>query len=807
MDTHGHSTPEGSSTKNDRPPLRLQGATILAGCLSWAAISLGFFGLQTLMTERPEFVGQPMRGAKVEMVQESPRIVARKVTDDVSVIKPLPPESSEVSFEMAGRRDYRGLRTIMDMSGEFHARYGLSNALEEPVFVLFKCPHPGAGSKTEGPLLAGELRLQASSAGTQESVKDAWLWSGMLAGHATNSIEISYQVASLKGAAYRVGVEGGNPVKQLRVTFHRRDLASMNFESGDGAKVPAPDTVVWERHDFLAPDFFSGSIVESRNLFTSLHQLAEIGPVICLLFLLAVLAVILARQSLSVVQLLTLAAGYALYFPLIVYLSARFSFAVALVIAVLVPGVLLVNYARWLLGARLGLIGGPVFLALYWVFPTLAAFAGWNRGLVLLCLGIVTLAVLINLQNQALRRKVTAAALLILFAWPAAARSGELQVVLPADLAGRLVEVRQEKPPAVVSFAPVEYQVRQETNFFRVEARVSFQVLRPGDSTVPLFGGPVLLAQAGIESGVTNLGGIVTVSNRLVLFASQAGTGTMRLTYRVPVENRDGKQRATVPLLSGLAGNVRLLSARNDLETLTSSLWGKSADGRETTYDIGVAGEDALVLEWRSQGGAAPGGTSRPAEGGGEFYGIGLTRAQNLTVVNSDGSCTHFAEFELPAFQAEEFRMKLPAGARLISVSVNGNEISAPPVDDQTCRIRLPGREAQRTMHRLSFRLAYPALRLGFMGTAELTLPEVFQTTGTMEWVVALPDGFQSQVNSSGLDVQKTPPDLENFGDYGRILKSHVTTYLAKDLAPPGVVGLSLKYWQIVPGLHDARGE
>lgn len=804
MSTQDNPTNDGRIHPSQRPPA----ATILAGVLSWAAISLGFLGLKMLMQERPEFVGQPIRSAKVEMIQESPRIVARKMSDDVSVIKPLPPELSEIRFDMTGRRDYRGLRTIMDMSGEFRARYVLSNALEEPVFVLFKCPHPRTGSQADGTLLAGGLRLQASVNGAHENARDAWFWSGTLEARSAANIEISYQVASLNAVAYRVSEQNGNPVKQLRVTFHRRDLDSMRFESGDGTKASVDETVVWERRDFLAPDFFSGSIVESRSLFVSLLQLSEIGPVICLLFLLAVSAAIFARQSLTVVQMLTLAAGYALYFPLIVYLSARFSFVVALIIAVAVPGALLVNYARWLLGSPLGLLGGPVFLALYWVFPTLAAFAGWNRGLVLLCLGVVTLGVLINLQNQALRRQAAVvAALLVLLAWPCGARAGEMQVVLPAELAGKLVEVRREAPTAVVSFEPVEYQVRHETNHLRVVARVPIQVLRPGDTSIPLFGVPVHLLEARVESAVTNLAGTVTISNRLALFVQHAGAGTMQISYRVPIENREGKRRALIPLLAGLAGNARLESVRSDLEILTASLWSRTTVGKQTTYDIGVAGEETLAVEWREQSGDAFTGAGKPGESTKEFYGIGLTRAQNLTVINSDGSCTHFAEFELPAFQAEEFRMKLPAKARLISVSVNGNEISSPPVEEQLCRIRLPGREARQTAHRLSFRLAYPTLRLGFMGTVELMLPEVFQTTGTLEWVVALPSGFQTQVISSGLEAQKTSPDLNRFGDYGRILKSHAHTCLAKDLAPPGVVGLSLKYRQIVPGLYEAKTE
>jgi len=201
-------------------------------------------------------------------------------------------------------------------------------------------------------------------------------------------------------------------------------------------------------------------------------------------------------------------------------------------------------------------------------------------------------------------------------------------------------------------------------------------------------------------------------------------------------------------------------------------------------------------VEWRDQAGPAPG-----PEAGKEFYGIGITRAQHLTVIASDGSCTHFAELELPAFQPDELRLRLPPKARLISVSIDGVEAAAPALEDQLCRLRLPAHVAGQAAHRLSFRLAYPPVALGFIGTLEVPLPEVFQTVGTLEWVVALPDGFDTQVISSGLTVQKTPPDLARFGDYGRILKTHPQTSLAKDLAPPGPVSLHLRYRQAVPAL------
>ena len=766
-----------------------------AGLVSWIVIAVGFLGLYLLMQERPEFVGQPMRSAKTELVQSSPIVVLRKVSDDIAVIKHAQPDSSEIAFDMRGRRDYRGLRTTIDMSGDFHARHVVTNPFDEPTHVLFICPHPRANGDPRQSLLAGGLKLVASAPGVQENTSEAWLWSGTLAARGSVTIEVSYQASSLIGVTYRMGGAGTEPVQHLRVTFNRHDLTTIRFESGDGA-IPSPaENVVWERRDFLAPDSFSASLLEGRNLHGSLLQLLEIGPVICLLFLLAVSAVILARQPFTPLQLLTVSAGYALYFPLIVYLSARFSFAVALVLAVVVPGSLLVNYARLLLGARLGFFGGIVFLLLYQVFPTLAAFAGWNRGMVLLCLGVVTFAVLINLQNQALRRG-TALALALLCLAPAA-RAADVQVIVPGQLVTKAAEAAV---PPVVSFEPAEYRIRQEPAFFRVEVKVPFQVLRAGDAPLPLFAHALHLQQRKIEATPPEAAQLATVAGRLALLAPHTGAGVLELSYRVAFEKHEGRKRAQIPMLIGTPGNARIESSRADLENITGALWEKKTVEKQTAYDLGIAGEELLTLEWQE---AAPDGAPSP-EGAKDFYGIGITRAQHLTVINSDGSCVHFAEFEVPVFQNDELRLRLPAKARLISVSVNGTEVTAPAIEEQVCRLRLPAREAGQAAHHISFRLAYPPVALGFIGSVELRLPEVFQTAGTLEWIVALPASFETQVVSSGLDVQKTPPDLTRFGDYGRILKTHPQSYLTKDLAPPGPVDLNLRYRQSIP-LPEAR--
>ena len=764
-----------------------------AGLVCWIAISLGFLGLHMLMQERPEFVGQPMRSSKTALVQESPRVVIRKVSDDIAVIKPAQPDSSEIAFDMQGRRDYRGLRTTMDMSGGFHARHVLKNAFDEPIHVLFICPHPHGDGDSQQSLLASGMKLQASAPGLQENADEAWRWSGTIEARGTVTIEVSYQASSLIGVTYRMAGVGSEPVKHLRVTFNRRDLSSIRFESGDGPIADSAESVVWERRDFLAPDSFSAGIIEGRNLFGSLQQLLEIGPIICLLFLLAVSAIILARQPFTPLQLLTIAAGYALYFPLILYLSARFSFTVALVLAVLVPGMLLVNYARLLVGTRIGLFGGVAFLLLYQVFPTLAAFSGWNRGMVLLCLGVVTFAVLLNLQNQALKRRT---ALLFLLCFIPSANAADVQVIVPGQLVTKSAESERVAVPPLLSFEPAEYRIKHEPAYFSVEVKVPFQVLREGDALLPLFTGALHLQSQKVESPAPDLARFGLMKNRLALLALRPGAGVLHFTYRVAIENHEGRKRAQFPLFIGPSGNVQIESPRADLQNITGALWSKKTADKLTTYDIGVAGEELLSIEWLDADGTAP------ADGAKDFYGIGITRAQHLTVINSDGSCTHFVELEVPAFQNEELRLRLPAKARLISVSINGTEATAPAIEEQICRLRLPAREAGQTAHRLSFRLAYPPVALGFIGNAELPLPEVFQTVGTLEWIVALPGGFEMQVISSGMEVQKTPADLTRFGDYGRILKTHPQSYLTKDLAPPGPVGLNLHYRQTIPALE-----
>src|SRR5204863_9943665 len=108
------------------------------------------------------------------------------------------------------------------------------------------------------------------------------------------------------------------------------------------------------------------------------------------------------------------------------------------------------------------------------------------------------------------------------------------------------------------------------------------------------------------------------------------------LSYQGRIENGEGKKRVHGRLMLNSSGNLRLESPRSDLEILAGSLWAKDLAEKMSVYDIGVAGEELLVIEWREERGGAVPGPGKPAEDSKEFYGIGLTHAQNLTIINSD---------------------------------------------------------------------------------------------------------------------------------------------------------------------------
>src|SRR5688500_12870365 len=103
--------------------------------------------------------------------------------------------------------------------------------------------------------------------------------------------------------------------------------------------------------------------------------------------------------------------------------------------------------------------------------------------------------------------------------------SGQVQVLLPAELASQLTEARVGATNSQVAFEPAQYQVQHELTHFRVEVRVPFEVVRAGEMPVPVFGLPVYLQESKIEPAESAR--LVTTTNRLGLFAHRAGPGSL----------------------------------------------------------------------------------------------------------------------------------------------------------------------------------------------------------------------------------------------------------------------------------------
>lgn len=772
---------------------------VVVGIGCCLAMALTFPVLRELMQHRPQFAGAPLRSSRVELVQGSPHIVMRKVRDDVAGYHAIQAEQTDVLFTMRGRRDHRGLRTIMDMAGEVEVRHTLTNPYDEAAFVLFKCPHPHAGRNADGNLQASALKLDAGGAGVVENAHRAWLWTGEIEPHASQVITMTYRASLIRGVTYQVDETDGLPVRPHRVEMRMEDLPSMRFRSSDGRVDPENGTVVWERSDFLPPEHFSATIAETRSLYTAMNNLLVIGPFVCVLFMVAVMSVLFARGKLKALQVITIAAGYAFYFPLVLYLSAKFRFPLALLMAFAAPGILLLNYTRILLGPRLGLVGGILFLLLFQVFPTLGAFAGWNRGIVLLCLGMVTLFVVIDLQNRALKRgAVSALFFLTLLCGAARADDQAVQVMVAGRLVGE--EAAAEQVPAVVSFGTVDYELTLQKNYVDVHASLRLEVLRVGQEGVPVFHGHVHLLEWKLPPNVRLVSGPAGVE----VYAVETGEGAAQFSYRAPIRPAGNRFKADFPLLQAAAGQVAFDDERADLEFTGGFLWGKERVGDLYRYRVGVAGAESLGIEAAGSTGEGAGQDGPSLE---RLYGIRITESQHLTVIGSDGTCTHFAEYQLPPFHPGAIELQLPDDSRIISASVDAYEIEEPRVAAGRCTIPLDGKGSAGASRRLSLRLVLPPVRLGFFGVADLRLPDPGATIGALQWTIVLPSGFETRVQSSGLEELQPLPDLSGFGDYGRVLQSRNRISLGKTLVPPGTVNASVSYRQQIRGMTETLEE
>jgi hypothetical protein len=341
--------------------------------------------------------------------------------------------------------------------------------------------------------------------------------------------------------------------------------------------------------------------------------------------------------------------------------------------------------------------------------------------------------------------------------------------------------------------------------FVTIDATLPIEVLRPGEEPLPLFSSDVYLSSSRTPEFLR----LVDDGSAVSLLAVEVGRGTLELSYLAPISTSGERLSASVPLLRASAGHVELTARRPDIQFQGGSLWEVAEAEGTHHYRIGVAGSDLLELGWSGSSLPSPlPDPARPSPPGPatatpEIYGIGIAESVQLTVVNSDSSCTHLAVFRLGDYHPPILELELPRGARVLSVQVGGFELEAPEVDDRLCRIPVDVERPPGTPRTVSLRLDLPRVALGFVGLLELEATRACTTVGRLHWGIALPPGFSTRVLSSGLEVLAPPLDLETFGDYGRALEPRPLIHLGKNLAPPQPVELGLKYFQRLPGVND----
>lgn len=777
MDTHSET------------PLNL-GGPVLVAFVCWLILALGFVGLKVLMHERPQFAGPSVQQRTIRLEQGSPKVVIRKRSDDVSAVISVQPALSEISLVIQGKRDYRGLKTVAAMDASVSLVYTWTNHFDEPIHILFRAPHPtNAFAGTRG-VTARDLRLTSSLPGKTLPSAEGWLWTGLVEKEQALELSLAYEASNLRGFQYAVGAQSESLTKAHRFRVDASDIPELVLKSSDGA-LALKDGLVWERDNFLAPEFFEATLGESRGLFDSLNQLTETGPVVSLLFLVSVMTLLVMKKRSQPMTIATIAAGYGVYFPLIVYLSARLPFWMALSMATLVPAVLLLNYLRWLLGPQVGFMGGALLLSLFQVFPTLAALSGWNRGLVLLCLGILTLTLLIHLQNLSLKRAALVGILAFAYLQPSSVNAEMSQAILPIQIVRADEETPNERPSRI-AFRNVQLSALLEDRYASVTWTAEVEVWRQGTDPIPLFREPVFLVEQSLPEAIK----LVRSGESLGLLPVGKGAGVLTVCYRAPVQSKGNRTSLRIPILAGFPGRGLFVSKRSDLAFAGAQIW--AINSKETvSYQFGFTGEETIEVAWGS--GAEP-GAGVASEEAISIYGIPVALAQHLTVIDSQGQHVHFAEFELGSNSSSRFELRLPEDVFVVSAAIDGVEIADYRLSDQVLALDLKAFEHLGRSKRVSLKLQYPRVQLGFAGELSLACPTLKSTTGSVEWSIVIPQGFACQVMSGSLETLNRPLDLSAFGEYSAVVNAESMLFQSRNLVPSGPLDIRLNYHQRVAG-------
>jgi hypothetical protein len=348
--------------------------------------------------------------------------------------------------------------------------------------------------------------------------------------------------------------------------------------------------------------------------------------------------------------------------------------------------------------------------------------------------------------------------------------------------------------PPIVLLGPATGEVELHPTFAEACVRIPLVVHRPGEPGIALFSQPVHLRSVTPPDFVF----LENKDARPSLLPISAGRGELGLTIRSPIERKGDRMSTTLPLPRDCVTQLKIRTPQAGLQMEGAALWERSGDAQKGfVHELSSAGAPSVTLSWSD----APG--SPEATPGSPLHGMSMLSSRHLTVINTDGSCTHAADYVLAGAFGRPFVLALPPGAAVVSGSLDGVALDPATLRGSPLSIAVPESPQHRAEHQLSLSLSCAPVHLGFLGHLTLSLPDPSAITGNLSWNIAVPPGYRVQTLSGGLDMNREPVTLDVYGTFGEALRDHTLISLRRALVPAQPVAVRLRYRQALPGFND----
>lgn len=790
-------------------------------------LSLGYLGMLWLIDIRPQFIAWGLNPPEHEVYQESPIVSTRPVDAQDTAYKVKGVTSANITYDLHPNPDWRGLKQARTLSGQFRGEFRMANPSSHDEFVAFRLPFPVKTSK-EGDevskrtqeIPATKFEVQGAPDGETQTTAAGWFWSGLLPAGGEAVIHIDYDTGHLRKGSYGLSKEAQEEPGEHEIAFSISEAVPFAVIGGlEAGKLVDESSYTWD-HSLRADEGPRGiSLRKGFGILDAMKRLLQLAPLVTGLYLVTLLALLTSKRtaSSSEVALLGLIFGY--YFPLVTYLCARFELYTSITIAFVASAAIMINYLRFLVGNRRGVIEGMVLLLLFQVIPTAMAFQQWDRGLILLSLGGIALLAIVRMQTARLQQSAMAvsAALLCLMVLQPEGQAARLQeqtggswkelgqaLEEPASPPGDGLDLDRTQDPSTDEISNRQlitplatYEVAMEDGYLEATAEAHAEALGHGQTTCEIMPGKTYISRMVLPKFLRPL----PERKNLTLLLTGEGVGKLVLEYRSPIEKLGEARSCTLPLLKTVSGKMTLRSIHDDLTFYGGEVWSKKTSGQTTVYQVGLAGSPSLTVRWG--GTPLPGSDRSPGPGFAHADRIQVIQSSHLTTIHNEMRVNHLALFELVEHHSlRTLELQIPPEYEIVTLLAQGFSVTPPLITEGLCKIPLGTCTEDPKSREIMLRLRKDLPPIGFRGTWEFLLPRTTGTEGSIQWTLAGPQHFRLRHRGSNLEIPPPPLRLA-FPDYQALLGVRNSISLAGTVIAPGDLKVKLSYIQEIPHVTD----